>query len=99
MGADVRWRGWRSRAAEVSQAMSEDNKTPDGRTDSEAMNEPSLEDDVGNAPVSSEVLRVIAHAPSRRPRTKLAPGTPWGPDRRYLITRRLGRGGMGTVYA
>jgi serine/threonine protein kinase len=48
---------------------------------------------------SYEVLRAIAYAPSRRPADVMAPGSPWGEADRYTIQRRLGRGGMGSVYA
>src|ERR1041384_7169059 len=48
---------------------------------------------------SYEVLRAIAYAPSRRPTDVMAPGSPWGEAERYTIQRRLGRGGMGSVYA
>jgi serine/threonine-protein kinase len=48
---------------------------------------------------SYEVLRAIAYAPSRHPADGMTPGSPWGEADRYTIQRRLGRGGMGSVYA
>ncbi|CAN5925290.1 hypothetical protein BH11MYX4_BH11MYX4_25080 [soil metagenome] len=45
------------------------------------------------------LMRLLAHAPSRRPPPDVLAGTRWGTGGRYVIRRRLGRGGMGTVYA
>jgi formylglycine-generating enzyme required for sulfatase activity/predicted Ser/Thr protein kinase len=48
---------------------------------------------------SDEVLRAIAYSPPRQPASLVVPGTQWGESGRYTINRRLGRGGMGSVYA
>jgi formylglycine-generating enzyme required for sulfatase activity/predicted Ser/Thr protein kinase len=57
-----------------------------------------VERDVEADSGANAVLRAIAHAPDRRP-TSVSPGTKWGESERYTIDRRLGRGGMGSVYA
>jgi len=57
-----------------------------------------VERDVEADSGANAVLRAIAHAPSRPP-TSVSPGTKWGESERYTIDRRLGRGGMGSVYA
>jgi len=48
---------------------------------------------------ANAMLRAIAYAPPRRPASQVVPGTKWGEADRYTIDRRLGRGGMGSVYA
>jgi serine/threonine-protein kinase len=44
------------------------------------------------------VLRAVARAPPRRAPLEVPDGTRWGELGRYLVQRRLGRGGMGIVY-
>src|SRR4029077_8619617 len=39
------------------------------------------------------IVRAVAYAPPRQPRSTLAPGTRWSESGRYLIDRQLGRGG------
>lgn len=46
----------------------------------------------------NEVLRAVARAPARRAPLEVPDGTRWGLAGRYLVQRRLGRGGMGIVY-
>ncbi len=56
-----------------------------------------VDDDIDSE--ANAVLRAIAHSPPRRPASLVVPGMKWGEAERYTIDRRLGRGGMGSVYA
>src|SRR5580658_4982125 len=45
-----------------------------------------------------DVVRLVARSPSRSHRSEPLPGMRWGASGRYVIQKRVGAGGMGTVY-
>ncbi len=51
-----------------------------------------------NDELVGDIVRAIVHAPPQAPPPDPENGTRWGERGRYVIDRRLGRGGMGTVY-
>jgi serine/threonine protein kinase len=61
---------------------------------------PSKDDasDVDGSAGLDDLIRAVARSPARPPAPELFPGGRWGATGRYVIERRLGAGGMGTVY-
>jgi formylglycine-generating enzyme required for sulfatase activity/predicted Ser/Thr protein kinase len=67
-------------------------RTINSSRDDEPTGDEGLDDAV------DQVVRAVAHAPPQPPPPDPESGTRWGERGRYVIDRRLGRGGMGTVY-
>jgi serine/threonine protein kinase len=61
--------------------------------------EPAATDSHSEPDSEDELIRAIAYSPPKRPANAIAPGMRWGVGDRYLVERKLGRGGMGSVYA
>ena len=74
--------------------MSTSRDQPVGSVDS------NVDSDLGDGSDDDidDLLRAVAHAPPRRPPLSPANGSLWGEKGRYVMNRRLGRGGMGAVY-
>src|ERR1700733_1060571 len=72
-----------------------DKKTVDGESRDQRM--VSSEDERVSDELE-DVVRLVARSPSRSPGSEPLPGMRWGASGRYVIQKRVGAGGMGTVY-
>src|SRR5580704_18072140 len=80
----------RTSTAAVADKMTVDGESADQRMVS------SQDERVGDE--LEDVVRWVARSPSRSHGSEPLPGMRWGASGRYVIQRRVGAGGMGTVY-